>query len=99
MNGNWESIRAIFWECGSYGLIEEELTPQMPSVDRWWRKQSSAYAEAAEGFANILMDFRIRQVRVPRRFAPALMESGLECSISNYIFLTTADRDCKARRK
>ena len=59
--------------------------PKMPSVDRWWREQTSAYAE---GFANVLKDFWIRQVRAQRRSAPALMESGLECSISGYIYIS-----------
>ena len=31
---------------------------------------------------NVLTDIRIRQVRMQRRSAPALMESGLECSVS-----------------
>ena len=47
---------------------------------------------------SVLKDFRIRQVRMQRRSAPALRESGLECSVSaTYMSLTTVNQDCKVR--
>ena len=82
MNGKWDSIQPAFWECGSHGLNREDALATKGHLllalgDRWWEEGTST-------FANVLKDFRIIQVRVQRRSAPALMDSGLECSVSDH---------------